>query len=211
MKRWTLAKTHASRIERTRRESYGKLLHFWIFSKTSPISLIGQSLDHKYFLNISWYNFALMAISFGICAAIILLNSRLPSLRMRDNDLNAEQSTHTRPTPRVGGIAFFFAFGLGVIFAPAPIAPYYAKFILATFLIFLVGLCEDLGFRISPRGRLLAMAGSSLLVIWLLGVWIPKVAGVPGIDGFVQYWAIGIPLTIFITAGISNGFNLIDV
>ena len=54
------------------------------------------------------------------------------------------------------------------------------------------------------------MAGSSLLVIWLLGVWIPRVAGVPGIDGFVQYWAIGIPLTIFVTAGISNGFNLID-
>ncbi len=54
------------------------------------------------------------------------------------------------------------------------------------------------------------MIGSSLLVIWFLGIWIPRAVGVPAIDGLLQYWAVGIPLTLLATAGVSNGFNLID-
>jgi UDP-N-acetylmuramyl pentapeptide phosphotransferase/UDP-N-acetylglucosamine-1-phosphate transferase len=111
--------------------------------------------------------------------------------------------------PRVGGAAIFGALGLSVIFAPDAISAPYAKFILATSLLFLVALAEDLGFAVSPRRRLLAAVGASLLAIGLLGVWIPR-TGIPGLDAVVDYWAVGIPLTLLITAGISNGFNLID-
>ena len=172
--------------------------------------MTGQHVAHIEFLNFLSLACALAALSFWICVALILLDSRLPWFRRRTNDLSAGQSMHTHRTPRVGGIAVFCALGLGVMLAPLSIALAYAEFILATSLIFVVGLSEDLGFRVSPRGRLLAMAGSSLLVIWFLGVWIPRAVGVPEIDGLLQYWAVGIPLTLLLTAGISNGFNLID-
>jgi UDP-GlcNAc:undecaprenyl-phosphate GlcNAc-1-phosphate transferase len=172
--------------------------------------MTGQHVAHIEFLNFLSLAYALAALSFWICVVLILLDSRLPWFRKRTNDLSAGQSMHTHRTPRVGGIAVFCALGLGVMLAPLSIASPYAKFILATSLIFVVGLSEDLGFRVTPRGRLLAMAGSSLLVIWFLGVWIPRAVGVPEIDGLLQYWAIGIPLTLLVTAGISNGFNLID-
>jgi UDP-N-acetylmuramyl pentapeptide phosphotransferase/UDP-N-acetylglucosamine-1-phosphate transferase len=160
-------------------------------------------------LYFDWHEFVLAALAFLICAAVVLLRSRFPRLSGRRDDLRAVQSMHTRLTPRVGGVAIFGALGLSVIFAPVSISGPYAKFVLATSFLFVVGLAEDLGFHMSPRRRMLAAMGASLLAIWLLGVWLPR-AGIPGFDLLVAHWVVGVPLTLLVTAGISNGFNLID-
>lgn len=160
-------------------------------------------------LQFEWHEYALAAIAFGLCFAIVLLKSSFPRLSGRAGDLRAVQSMHKRLTPRVGGLGIFGALGFSVIFAPVSISGAYADFILATSLLFLVGLSEDLGFHVSPRWRLMAAAGASLLAIWLLGVWMPR-TGIPGLDAVVDHWLVGIPLTLLVTAGVSNGFNLID-
>ena len=135
--------------------------------------------------------------------------SRLPWLSGRACDLSAVQSMHTRPTPRVGGIAVFGALGLFSIFGLVPISETYFGFALITSLLFFVGLAEDFGLHMSPRRRMLAAISSSLLTIWLFGVWLPR-TGIPVLDPLMEYSVAGIPLTILVTAGISNGFNLID-
>jgi UDP-N-acetylmuramyl pentapeptide phosphotransferase/UDP-N-acetylglucosamine-1-phosphate transferase len=160
-------------------------------------------------LHFEWHEYVLTALAFGLCVAIVLLRSRFPRLSGRSDDLRAVQSMHTRLTPRVGGIGIFGALGLSVIFAPVSISGPYANFILAASLLFIVGLAEDLGFHMSPRLRMLAAMGASLLVIWLLGIWLQR-TGIPGLDMLVDHWVIGVPLTLLVTAGISNGFNLID-
>lgn len=116
---------------------------------------------------------------------------------------------HVRLTPRVGGIAIFASLLLSVLFAPDPVSGPYAKFVAATSLLFIVGLAEDVGFRVSPLGRLLAVACASLIVIWLFDIWLPGI-GVPHLDIYFQHWVVGIPVTLLVTAGIANGFNLID-
>jgi UDP-GlcNAc:undecaprenyl-phosphate/decaprenyl-phosphate GlcNAc-1-phosphate transferase len=160
-------------------------------------------------LHFEWHEYVLTSLAFGICVALVLLCARLPRLSGRTDDLRAVQSMHTRITPRVGGIAIFGAQCLSVKFAPVSISGPYTNFVLAMSLLFFVGLAEDLGFHMSPRRRLLAAMGASLLAIWLLGVWLPR-AGIPGLDLLVAYGAIGVPLTLLVTAGIANGFNLID-
>lgn len=160
-------------------------------------------------LHFEWHEYVLTSLAFGLCVTLVLLCTRFPRLSGRSDDLRAVQSMHTRLTPRVGGVAIFGAMGLSVIFAPVSIAGPYANFFLATSLLFIVGLAEDLGFHMSPRRRMLAAMGASLLAIWLLGVWLPR-AGIHGLDPLVNHWAIGIPLTLLVTAGIANGFNLID-
>lgn len=164
---------------------------------------------HTAILTLQWREFVLAVLAFTICAAVVLLRSRFPRLSGRSDDLRAVQSMHTRLTPRVGGIAIFGALGLSVVFAPVSIYGPYANFVLATSLLFAVGLAEDLGFHMSPGRRMLAAMGASLLAIWLLGVWLPR-TGIPGLDLLVAHWAVGIPLTLLVTAGIANGFNLID-
>jgi UDP-N-acetylmuramyl pentapeptide phosphotransferase/UDP-N-acetylglucosamine-1-phosphate transferase len=160
-------------------------------------------------LHFEWHEYVLAALAFVLCVSIVLLRSRFPRLSGRADDLHAVQSMHTQHTPRIGGIAIFGALGLSVIFSPVSISGPYSKFVLATSLLFVVGLAEDLGFRVSPRRRMLAAVSASFLVILLLGVWLPR-TGIPGLDMLVDHWAIGVPLTLLITAGIANGFNLID-
>jgi UDP-GlcNAc:undecaprenyl-phosphate/decaprenyl-phosphate GlcNAc-1-phosphate transferase len=116
---------------------------------------------------------------------------------------------HTCPTPRVGGVAIFLAFGTSFWVAPASVTGAYGNFILATGILFSVGLLEDLGFQISPRRRLAAAAIASLAVIGLLGVWLPRV-DIPGFDVFMGQWWLGVPMTLLVTVGLANGFNLID-
>ncbi|UYP68519.1 glycosyltransferase [Thalassobacter stenotrophicus] len=160
-------------------------------------------------LHFEWHEYVLAALAFAICVLIVLLRSRFPRLSGRAYNLQAVQSMHTRRTPHVGGIAIFGTLGLSVIFAPASISGPYANFVLATSLLFVVGLAEDLGIHMSPRRRMLAAMLASLLAISLLGVWLPR-AGIPGLDLLVNHWAIGVPLTLLVTAGIANAFNLID-
>lgn len=159
--------------------------------------------------NLGSHYVMLLLLSLSLSALLVVLSRWIPRLSGRGQDLTSVQSMHTRLTPRVGGVAIFAALGLSMVFAPVEVSQNYTKFILATGLLFFVGLLEDLGFDVSPRNRLLAAASASLLVIVLLGVWLPR-THIPALDALMPYWFIGIPLTVLVTAGIANGFNLID-
>lgn len=165
---------------------------------------------HSELAQLFWYSLGyIAAISFVACMCIIALAQVFPWLCGRRDDENAVQSMHSRPTPRIGGVAIFFTLALGVVFAPTTIVQSYLGVIIATTLLFLVGLSEDLGFRVSPRKRLFAVCVASLVVIVLLGVWLPRIS-MPYFDLLMQYWIVGVPFTLLITAGVANGFNLID-
>jgi len=160
-------------------------------------------------LNSNWHEYIILFFSICLCLVFVMLRSWILDLINRPSDLIAIQSMHTRQTPRLGGIAIFGAIGLGVIFSSVSTSGDYADFFLVTSLLFFVGLAEDLGFQISPRHRLLAAVSSSLLIILVLGFCLPR-TGIPIIDIVIDHWAVGIPLTVLVTVGISNGFNLID-
>ncbi len=148
-------------------------------------------------------------VSFFGCIALILLARVFPRLRGRAGDETAVQSMHVGQTPRVGGVAIFGALACSAFFAPETVLRNYIEFMFATSIVFVVGLKEDLGFHVSPRVRLLAVVIASLTVIALIGMWLPRI-GVPFVDQLLAFWFLGIPFTLLITAGVSNGFNLID-
>jgi UDP-N-acetylmuramyl pentapeptide phosphotransferase/UDP-N-acetylglucosamine-1-phosphate transferase len=156
------------------------------------------------------YQLGLIAlISFCVCIAIVTMAKFFPRLRGRENDTTAVQSMHVNPTPRVGGIAIFGASACSVFFIPVPLTQGYIGFFLAISVLFIVGLKEDLGFDVSPKSRLLVLVGVSLLVVILVGEWLPRI-GVFFLDPWLQYWVFGVPFTLLISASVANGFNLID-
>lgn len=154
------------------------------------------------------HDFLLAGLSFLVCGFILCLG-RISQRIAGHRNLDAVQAMHTRPTPRLGGVGVFLGLGFTFLFVSAPLVSPYGKFILATSLLFLVGLAEDLGFGVSALRRLLAVCLASLLVMFLLGVWMPR-TDIPLLDAGMGHWAIGIPVTLLVTAGIANGFNLID-
>ncbi|MEZ5883940.1 MAG: hypothetical protein R3D53_08810 [Paracoccaceae bacterium] len=70
-------------------------------------------------------------------------------------------------------------------------------------------LAEDLGLRISPRGRLLAAALSGALALSVLDVWIWR-ADLPLIAPLLHIAPLAMLFTIFATSRICHAFNLID-
>src|SRR6056297_1472841 len=162
-----------------------------------------------FFQTLGFYAFVLPAVSFILCALLVLLSKHMPILSGHHYNLAAIQAIHTTPTPRVGGVAIFAVLCGSILFAPVSIAGDYGYFILATSILFAVGLLEDTGTALTPKKRLLACVVASGVTIALLNVWLPRL-GVPGFDSLMAYAVIGIPVTLFITAGVANGFNLID-
>ena len=75
--------------------------------------------------------------------------------------------------------------------------------------VFAVGLAEDLGYKMSPKIRLVSSAISSVLAIILLKVWLSKL-GIPGLDTALIFVPFSILFTVFATVGVVNAFNLID-
>lgn len=156
-----------------------------------------------------WRLLTIAGTSFFLCSLIVAIGTRVQLLSGRSADLNAVQAMHTRKTSRLGGLAIFVALTLTLWWAPLEVSSNYTKFLVATALLFVVGLSEDLGFHVSPKNRLLAAMSASTLTIILLGVWLPRI-GVPSVDPWMDTWWLGVPLTLLVTAGVANGFNLID-
>jgi UDP-GlcNAc:undecaprenyl-phosphate GlcNAc-1-phosphate transferase len=156
-----------------------------------------------------WEMASLTLLSFILCITIIFICRLVPRLNVATRHLGAVQAMHTKPTPRLGGIAIFGALAFSLAFAPIGAFVMYSQTLVAASILFLFGLLEDMEFGISPRIRLLAACLASLAAIWMTGTWLPR-SDIPGLDFLMTHWAIGVPITVLVTAGMANGFNLID-
>jgi UDP-N-acetylmuramyl pentapeptide phosphotransferase/UDP-N-acetylglucosamine-1-phosphate transferase len=147
------------------------------------------------------------ALSFLLCAALAQSSSLLSSF-IRQNDLTAVQSMHTKPTLRLAGLALFVSILMtDIIFAPEP--GVLRLLLLSSLPMFALGLLEDLGIHQAPSRRLVSSIVAGGIFIAVTGTYLQD----PGtflIDWLFEYWLIAVGFTLFITAGIVHAFNLID-
>ncbi len=147
--------------------------------------------------------------SLGLCCLIAFAPHLFLKSEHMENDLNARQAQHKRPTPRIGGVA--------VILATVVAGGLYAESLKSDLLlalgagsvVFLVGLREDISRDMSPKARLLAAFASAALAIVLSGVVLPRL-GIGYIDNVVGIFAVGVLLTLIWSAGACHALNLID-
>lgn len=156
-----------------------------------------------------WQFTAIALISVLLSSLIVLFSPLVPRFYGHAAIRSSVQAVHQRPTPRVGGIAIFGAIAFSFTVAQPQHWGSYASIVMGATVLFAAGLLEDLGFGVSPAKRLLAALGASLIVLLMTGHWLPKL-GIPGADQLATYAVIGVPLTLLITAGLANAFNLID-
>ena len=147
---------------------------------------------------------ACLSVLFSL--GIILVNRGKPQQR---NDVSALQSMHVRPTSRFGGLAVLAAYSSGLLFASATVNPLILKVLICVAPVFLVGVYEDAGWRVTPRSRLLAAACSSLLTIFVYGSVIDRM-GFFELGFELEQQAIAVPLTVLALTGVSHSFNLLD-
>jgi UDP-N-acetylmuramyl pentapeptide phosphotransferase/UDP-N-acetylglucosamine-1-phosphate transferase len=147
------------------------------------------------------------------CGLLVAASRDVPRLAGRPSDLFATQRTHARITPRVGGLGIFAGLIVGtylfaVSFDQWTLASM-SQILLGPMLLVVVALAEDLGFRVRAVGRLIATLVASVIVGLSTGIWL-QTLGLGPFDAWLQYPLLSVPVTLFLTATLAHGFNLID-
>ncbi|MFG6468723.1 glycosyltransferase family 4 protein [Roseateles sp. BYS87W] len=157
----------------------------------------------------------ILALSFAVAAALTLLiirSSHLHGALSADHDLSGPQKFHSQPVPRIGGMAIFggFVVGMGLLAWRYPPMREMAGLLLVCSLpAFASGVVEDLTKRVSPLRRMLATLLAAGLGAWLLGAQI-KATAIPGLDAIAATSLGGCLLALLVVSGVSNSINIID-
>ena len=152
-------------------------------------------------LTLSFSLLQILAISFlvsgSVSLTITIVFSKTTAKSITRNDTSAVQAAHTRPTPRIGGLAIVVGLVAAslIVFISDTLSTHVAL-ILSALPVFVVGLAEDLGRFASPRKRLLAAAVSGALCILLMGQWIPR-TDIPVLDLAMLWTPFAISLSLF--------------
>src|SRR6266850_3277590 len=129
---------------------------------------------------------------------------------------SSDRHIHTRPIPRLGGVAIFLTLWCMVLAAhwvpghfgtrEFPLPPFALKILGPASIIFLLGLIDDF-FGVNAYVKFAVQAGAAALLYWNgFGIsHLSFLAGHPHLG-----WLAGLPLTILWVLWITNAFNLID-
>ncbi len=165
-----------------------------------------------------------MFFTLSLAFCISLLSSLLltPLVRWIANrigavDVPGERKIHSRPVPRLGGVAVCASMFIALLVVLFPgKSPFFGAWIFSTkgtvyllslLIIFLTGVRDD--FRsLGPGLKFLVEFGTATLC-YLAGFQIPALS-VPFIGGTVPLGILNYPVTIIWIVGVTNAFNLID-
>ena len=146
-----------------------------------------------------------LVFSISVLVFLLIYGHKL-SMRGED-DMLAVQSAHQRVTVRFGGVAIIF--GISTILFVESWSNISVLILLSGVPIFLGGLLEDITGKISPRNRLLASFCSAGLALLLTGVYL-EAGDFWLLNKLFIFPLIAIPITMLISSGIANAFNIID-
>lgn len=161
---------------------------------------------------------SLLAFTLSITYGLIFIPRILRYCKDRKlYDIPNQRKVHKNPIPRLGGISFLPSMLIATIIAllawsytndgkKIEISPWTIYFALGLFIIYAIGLIDDV-FGVSAKKKFLVQIFVSSLppIAWL---YINNFYGFLGIEQ-VSFW-VGAPLTVFILVFIMNAINLID-
>ncbi|TSE23823.1 MULTISPECIES: MraY family glycosyltransferase [Tepidimonas] len=161
----------------------------------------------------------LVATIVAYLATLAIMRLGSQHLHPIHDPLEGVQKFHTRPVPRIGGVAVFVAVVVALAWSAwrGLVESKLLGLALASLPVFAAGLAEDLTKRVSPRARLLAAAGSAALAGLLVGAWLPRL-GIPLLDDLLHQWPVpglevgvlAVLITLVATTGLTHAINIID-
>ena len=151
--------------------------------------------------------FFVQALLACLLTALLIVWLRRPAQRFGLLDHAGGRKRHGASIPLTGGLALTLGFVATLLFS-TPVLVQYAVLFVAMALLFAIGLLDDLG-EVSAGGKL----GVQVLAALFMTSWANHFLVNLG-DLFAQgpfelhNW--GIPLTVFATVAVINGFNMLD-
>ncbi|MET3697666.1 UDP-GlcNAc:undecaprenyl-phosphate GlcNAc-1-phosphate transferase [Bacillus oleivorans] len=147
-------------------------------------------------------------VTLAICfvASIVLtpLVKRF-AIKIGATDKPNQRKVHQKIMPRLGGLAIYLSFIIGVLIVK-PEDVYAAPILIGSVIIIITGFLDDM-IELSAKWKLLGQIAAAVVVV-LGGVRVDFI-NLP-FGGEIQFGFMSIPLTIFWIVAITNAINLID-
>lgn len=140
-------------------------------------------------------------ISFAITPLIIKL-----ALKIGATDKPSQRKVHLKVMPRLGGLAIFISFIIGVLII-SPDSSYHFWIIVGASTIVLVGVLDDI-YELSAMKKVIGQLIAALLVITFGGIQVEFI-NLP-FGGVLEFGILSVPITLFWIIAITNAINLID-
>ena len=145
--------------------------------------------------------------------AALVLTPLVKRLAFRIGAVDAPnyRKVHARIMPRLGGLAIYLAFMIGIILLKLVTnfqSDYLYAILAAATIIVITGVIDDMR-EISAKAKLLGQIIAACIVVFVGGIQIQNI-NLPFGAGELEFGWLGIPLTIIWIVGITNAINLID-
>lgn len=145
-----------------------------------------------------------LALCFVISVLITPLVKKL-AIRIGATDQPNHRKVHQKVMPRMGGLAIFISFVIGM-FVYMPESEFFYPILIGSAIIVITGILDDM-MELSAKVKLIGQIAAAAVVVFN-GVFVEFI-NVPLI-GEVNFGFLAIPLTIIWIVGITNAINLID-
>lgn len=140
-------------------------------------------------------------ISFFITPFIIKL-----ALKIGATDKPSKRKVHEKIMPRLGGLAIFISFVIGVVMI-GPTNPSYMWIVIGATMIVVVGILDDI-YELSAIIKLIGQILAALVVI-IFGDIQMNFINLP-FGGVLEFGIFSVPMTLFWIVAVTNAINLID-
>lgn len=127
------------------------------------------------------------------------------AIKIGATDKPDERKVHMKIMPRLGGLAIYISFIVGVVIMQ-PDSSYTLPIVAGSFIIVMTGMIDDIK-TLSPKWKLLGQLIATAIII-LGGIKVEYI-NLP-FDGVLNLGLFSIPLTVLWIIGITNAINLID-
>ena len=118
-----------------------------------------------------------------------------------------QRKVHQKIMPRLGGLAIYISFVLGVLIIK-PDSPYLFSILLGSTVIIITGILDDI-YEISAKLKLVGQMIAALIVVLGGGIQVEFI-NLPFSDEVLEFGFLSVPITILWIVGITNAINLID-
>jgi UDP-N-acetylmuramyl pentapeptide phosphotransferase/UDP-N-acetylglucosamine-1-phosphate transferase len=142
---------------------------------------------------------------------LIVASERWHGAFTGDSDLDKPQASHSRATPRVGGLAVVAGSLAGLlVLGPSnmTLTWLWPVLFIAVMPVFVAGLLEDITKDVGSGKRLVAAFISAAIAWWLLG-GVSRV-GFAGFDWALSFWPVSLVFTVVAVGGCTHALNIID-
>lgn len=134
---------------------------------------------------------------------------RIIALKLNIVDIPNQRKVHKKPIPRIGGLAIYISFIIGVLLNYRLLNNHLRGFILGSIIIAICGILDDI-YSLSYRTKLLFQTIAASVLIYN-DIAITAVSLLPTKTSHLySIGVLSIPLTLLWVIGITNAFNLID-